>query len=110
VKPAGLLGCGSILHAACREDEETAKPSKFLALEVPLEGGRWRDRHGRAVLPLNQLRITPHGLRSQKEGSHGRHSLPQAAAPQETRTWWDQPVGSGRGGIHTPHRTLTLVC
>jgi len=110
VKPAGLLGCGSILHAACREDEETAEPSKFLALEVPLEGGRWRDRHGRAVLPLNQLRITPHGLRSQKEGSHGRHSLPQAAAPQETRTWWDQPVGSGRGGIHTPHRTLTLVC
>lgn len=93
MKLAGLLGCGSILHAACREDEETAKPSKLLALEVPLEGGGWRDRHGRAV-PLNQLWITPHALCSQEEGSHGRHSLPQTAAPQEPRTWWDQPAGS----------------
>lgn len=76
MKPAGLLGCGSILHIACREDEETAEPSKFLALEVPLEGGGWRDRHGRASLLLNQLRITPHALCSQEEGSHGRHSLP----------------------------------
>lgn len=36
MKLAGLLGWGSILHAA---DKETAEPSKFAALEVPLEGG-----------------------------------------------------------------------
>lgn len=92
MKPAGLLGCGSILHIACWEDEETAEPSKFLALEVPLKGGGWRDR---AVLPLKQLWIAPHALCSQEEGSHGRHSLPQTVAPQKPTRWWDQPVGSG---------------
>lgn len=61
MKLAGLLGCGSILHAACREDEETAEPSKFPALEVPLEGGGWRDGNSRAALG-----IAPHrkGLRA----------------------------------------------
>lgn len=68
MKPAGLLGCGSILHAACREDEETAEPSKFLALEVPLEGGGQRDGPGRALLPLNQLQIAPHSLHPWRKG------------------------------------------
>lgn len=95
MKLAGLLGCGSILHAACREDKETAEPSKFLALEVPLEGGGWRDRHGRAVLLLNQLRIDPHALHSQEDSPHDRYSLQQTAALQPQRTWWDQPAGSG---------------
>ena len=112
MKPAGLLGCGSILHAACREDKETAEPSKFLALEVPLEGGGWRDRHGRAMLPLNQLRIAPHALRSQEEGSQGTHSLPQTAAPKVPNQGHggisQREAGSGRGAIHPPHSTLTL--
>lgn len=57
MKPAGLLGCGSILPAACREDEERAETSKFPALEVLLEGGGERDSHGQAgqqsLSPLN---------------------------------------------------------
>lgn len=101
MKLAGLLGCGSILHAACREDKKTAEPSKFPALEVPLEEGGWRDRHGRAVLPLNQLHITPHAFHSQKEGSHGRYSLLQTAVPKVSCrghggiSQWE--AGSGRG-------------
>lgn len=105
MKLAGLLGCGSILHAACREDKETAEPSKFLALEVPLEGGGWRDRHGRAVLLLSQLRIAPHALRSQEDSPHGRHSLFSRRGHGGIS---QREAGSGRGGIHPPHRTLTI--
>lgn len=45
LKPAGSPGLR--FNSACREDEQTAEPSKFAALEAPLEGGREEGRSRR---------------------------------------------------------------
>lgn len=94
MKLAGLLGCGSILHAACREDEETAEPSKFPALEAPLEGGGWRDGNSRAVLG-----IAPTG-RVSGQTRHPTDNSFSGAEDMGGISQWEG--GSGRGGIHPP--------
>lgn len=58
VKLAGLLGCGSILHAAVGRTRKQQSPASFQPLKChSKEMGR--ARHGRAVLPLNQLQAAP---------------------------------------------------
>lgn len=59
MKLAGLLGCGSILHAAVGRTRKQQSPASFQPLKCHWEGVG-RARHGRAVLPLNQLQVT-HG-------------------------------------------------
>lgn len=82
MKPAGLLGCGSILPAACREDEERAETSKFPALEVLLEGG------GEETQPRPSWTAIP------APSEPRRNSLTAAQYPSGSTPW-----GSGRGGI-----------
>lgn len=60
VKLAGLLGCGSILHAAVGRTRKQQSPASLQPLKCHSEGVG-RARHGRAVLPLNQLQVTPGG-------------------------------------------------
>lgn len=56
MKPAGLLGCGSILHAAVRRTRKQQSPASFQPLKCHSKGVG-RARHGRAALPLNQLQV-----------------------------------------------------
>lgn len=56
MKPAGLLGCGSILHAAVGRTRKQQSPASFQPLKCHLKGVG-RARHGRAALPLNQLQV-----------------------------------------------------
>lgn len=75
MKPAGLLGCGSILPTACREDEERAETSKFPALEVPLEGGG-EERQARPSWTAIPVPSDPR-----------RNSLTAAHAPSGSTPW-----------------------
>lgn len=58
MKLAGLLGWGSILHAAVGTTRKQQSPASLQPLKCHSKGVG-RARHGRAVLPLYQLQAPP---------------------------------------------------